>query len=61
VVGASVAATGTTTLGRLAQSYFKSGGRLNPSQLRGWVQAQLARRRAEPVMEIELPEAKKEK
>ncbi len=62
VVGAGVAATGTTTMGRLAQSYFKSGGRLNPSQLRGWVQGQLARRkRAEPVMEIELPEEKKEK
>jgi uncharacterized protein (DUF697 family) len=56
VVGSVVAATGTTTMGRLAQRYFKSGGQLHPSQLKAWVQTQLSRRRPpKPLPEIELP------
>jgi uncharacterized protein (DUF697 family) len=56
VVAGIVAATGTTTIGRLAESYFRSGGQLTPSQLRTWVQQRLAAGgRPHPVEEIELP------
>lgn len=42
LIGAVVAAAGTTAMGRLAETYFQSGNHLEPSQLAEWVRARLA-------------------
>ena len=42
LVSAVVASAGTLTMGRLAESYFQSGGQVAPSQLAGWVRERLA-------------------
>ncbi len=54
LISAVVASAGTVTMGRLAESYFQSGGQIAPSQLTGWVRKQLAAGRGWPRKSIEL-------
>jgi small GTP-binding protein len=42
LISGLVASAGTLTMGRLAESYFQSGGQIEPSQLTGWVRERLA-------------------
>jgi len=54
LIGAAVAAAGTLTMGRLAESYFQSGSLLAPAQLAGWMSAWLATRPRGRTKAIEL-------
>ena len=54
LISAVVASAGTVTMGRLAESYFQSGGQIAPSQLTGWVREQLSAGRGWRRKSIEL-------
>ena len=54
VISALVAAAGTMTMGRLAESYFQSGGQMAPSQLSDWVRARLASKPGRTPRQIEI-------
>src|SRR5258707_112665 len=54
LIGAAVAAAGTLTMGRLAESYFQSGGQLEPALLGDWVRSRLATRPARQTTSIQL-------
>jgi small GTP-binding protein len=54
LIGAAVAAAGTLTMGRLAETYFQSGSLLAPSQLGDWVRGRLASRPGSQAKSIEL-------
>jgi uncharacterized protein (DUF697 family) len=59
LIGAGVAATGTMTMGRLAESYFQTGSLLAPGQMSDWVRERLAARpgRREKPIELKPPPA----
>ena len=57
LIGAAVAAAGTLTMGRLAETYFQSGSHLAPSQLGDWVRSWLAARSRGTPRSIELKPA----
>lgn len=44
LISGAVAAAATLTMGRLAETYFQSGGQVAPSQLGDWVRRRLAAR-----------------
>lgn len=54
VISALVAAGGTMTMGRLAESYFQSGGQIAPSQISDWVRDRLATKPSRSTQQIEL-------
>jgi len=53
-ISAAVAGAATLTMGRLAESYFQSGGQVAPSQLGEWVRTALAARTGRTGKSIEL-------
>ncbi len=54
LISAVVAAAGTLTMGRLAETYFQSGGKVAPAQLRDWVRHRLAAGPVRPAKSFEL-------
>jgi small GTP-binding protein len=54
LISAVVAATGTMTMGRLAEAFFQSGGQMDSTQITDWVRARLAKTLARSSQPIEL-------
>jgi len=54
LISAGVAAAGTLTMGRLAESYFQTGSLLEPAQIADWVRGHLATRAGSQSTPIEL-------